>query len=242
MKRLKPAHVLKIKSILNVLAVIASIILIVSVSLEALGDRPFMTRTLYSDIQVYICLYFIMDIFISMMLSEKKWQFFRRNFFILLMAIPYLSLISDAQLNLSQEQIYFISLIPLVRGAAALVFIVSILVQHNTTALFISYLIFLVSIIYFLTLIFFVVEHDVNQTVQNYGDSLWWAAMTVTTLGSEIQPVTIAGKFITTAMAMVGLTIFPTFTAYITTLINRLAQREFTARQALKKSDGAAAD
>lgn len=242
MKQLKPDYISKIKITLNALAVINSIILIASISLEALGDRPFLTKTFYSDIQIIVCIYFIIDFFILLILSENKWQYFRRNLFILLMAIPYLSLISDSQFHLSQEQTYFISLIPLARGAAALVLIVSILVQHNTTALFISYLIFLVSIIYFLTLIFFVLEHDVNKAVQSYGDSLWWAAMTVTTIGSDIQPVTIAGKFITTAMAMVGLTIFPTFTAYITTLINRLAQREFAARQAMKKLNSVAGD
>lgn len=237
MKRLNPAHVLKIKSMLNVLAVIASIILIVSISLEALGHNPFMTLTLYSKIQIFVCLYFILDFFILFFLAENKWQFFRRYFFIPLIAIPYLPLFSDVHFQLSQEQVYFLRLIPLLRGAAALVFIVTIIVQHNTTALFISYIIFLVSIVYFLTLIFFVVEHGVNPDIQNYADSLWWAAMTVTTIGSVIQPATIAGKFITTAMAMVGLTILPIFTAYITTLINRIAHSEFASRQALEVSD-----
>lgn len=119
----------------------------------------------------------------------------------------------------------------------ALVFIVSIVVRHNTTALFISYLIFLISVVYFLTLIFFVVEHGSNSEVQTYADALWWASMTVTTLGSTIQPVTIAGKFITTAMALAGLTIFPIFTAYMTTLVNRIAHNEFTAKNMNKKAD-----
>lgn len=236
MKLLNPAHASKIKSILNAFAVIASIILIVSISLESFDENPFMGVSFYSKIQLFICLYFIIDFFILLLLAENKWQFFRRYFFLLLIAIPYLSLFTDAHLQLSQEQIYLIRLIPLVRGAAALVFIVLILVRHNTTALFISYLIFLGSIVYFLTLIFFVVEHGINPAIQNYADSLWWAAMTVTTIGSIIQPATVAGKFITTAMAIVGLTILPIFTAYITTLINRIAQKEFAASQAMKKS------
>ncbi|WP_374828684.1 potassium channel family protein [Paenochrobactrum pullorum] len=237
MKHLKPEHALKIKGILNVFAVIASTILIVSLSLEAFGDNPFMGKTIYSEIQLFVCLYYIFDFFILLLLADKKRQFFRRYFFILLIAIPYLSLISDVNLYLSQEQIYFIRLIPLIRGAAALVFIVLILVRHNTTAILISYLIFLASIIYFLTLIFFVVENNVNHSVQTFPDALWWAAMTVTTLGSSILPVTVAGKFITTAMAMVGLTILPIFTAYITTMINGIAQREFAENQALKQSE-----
>lgn len=235
--RLTPIYTKKIRSALNVCSIFASLILIVSISLEVFGDNPFATKSNYLKVQLFVCLYFIADFIILFCLAERKWQFFRRYFFVLLMAIPYLYLIPDVHLHLTPEQIYFISLIPLVRGAAALVFIVTIVVRHNTTALFISYLIFLMSIFYFLTLIFFVVEHGVNPEVQSYAEALWWGAMTITTLGSNILPVTIAGKFITTAMALTGLTIFPIFTAYMTTLVNRIAHNEFAAERADQKVD-----
>lgn len=234
---LTPIYTKKIRTALNVFSIIASLILIVSISLEVFGDNPFATKSNYLKVQLFVCLYFIADFVISLCIAENKWQFFRRYFFILLMAIPYLYLIPDVHLRLNPEQIYFVSLIPLVRGAAALVFIVTIVVRHNTTALFISYLIFLLSVFYFLTLVFFVVEHRVNPEVHSYAEALWWGAMTITTLGSNILPVTIAGKFITTGMALVGLTIFPIFTAYITTLVNRIAHNEFVAKRANQKLD-----
>ncbi|WP_202109309.1 potassium channel family protein [Bordetella sp. 15P40C-2] len=230
MKRLNPAHARKIINALNVLAVIASVCLVVSVSLEAFSDQPFTARTVYFDVEFWICLYFIVDFFLQLLLAQRRWRFFRRYFVILLLSIPYLSLIGDAYFHLSAEQIYILRLVPLARGAAALVLIVSIIVRHNTTALFISYLIFLISVVYFITLIFYVVERGVNGEIKTYADSLWWAAMTVTTVGSTIQPVTVAGKIITTILAMLGMTIFPIFTAYITTIINRISQREITAR------------
>lgn len=240
MKKTKPSHTTRIKNIFNILAVVASFILVASISLEAFDNHPFSEKSIYSEIQFWVCLYFLFDLSILFLLAENKWKFFKRYFFIFLMAIPYLSLISEMHLQLSQEQVYLMRLLPLLRGAAALVLIVSFVVRKNTTALFISYLIFLASIIYFLTLIFFVVEHGVNQNVKSYADSLWWAAMTVTTIGSTTQPVTVAGKFITTGMAMTGMTIFPIFTAYVTTLINRVAQREFTATQSSKQEKGTA--
>ncbi len=236
MKPISPARALKIKNILNILAVIASVFLITSISLETFGEDPFVEKSIYSDIQLFICVYFLFDFLVLLYLSDQKWKFFRRYFFILLMAVPYLSLISKMNYQLTQEQVYFMRLMPLLRGAAALVLIVSIIVQNNTTALFVSYLIFLAAIIYFLTLIFFVVEHGNNPEVKSYADSLWWAAMTVTTLGSNILPITVAGKIITASMAMVGLTIFPIFTAYMTTVVNGIAQREFLANQSSKKS------
>jgi voltage-gated potassium channel len=233
MKNLNPEHTRKIKNALNVLGMIASVFLIVSISLEAFSDDPFTARTIYSDIQFWICLYFTADFFIFLILAKNRWRFFKRYFIVLLLSIPYVSLINDAHLYLSEEQIYFFRLIPLIRGAAALIFIVSIIAQRNTTALFVSYLILLAAIIYFITLIFFVVERGLNPEIKTYSDTLWWAAMTVTTLGSTIQPITVAGKVITTALATVGLTIFPIFTAYLTTIINRINQREIAARKDL---------
>lgn len=236
MKRLTPEHAQKIRNTLNVLGVLASAWLIVSLSLEAFSDDPFLTHTVYFDTQFWVCVYFTADFFVFLMLADNKWRFFSRYFFVLLLSIPYLTIINDAHLHLSVEQIYFIRLIPLLRGAAALVLIVSVIVRRNTTALFLSYLILLFSIIYFLTLIFFVVERGSNLEIKTYYDSLWWAAMTVTTLGSTIQPLTVAGKITTTILAMVGLTIFPIFTAYITTVINRISQREIGIKAEAKHS------
>lgn len=220
----------KIRNTLNFLCVIASIILIVSVSLEAFSDDPFMAHSVYFDTQFWICIYFTTDFFVFLALAENRWRFFKRYFAVLLLSIPYLPLIEGADVQLTVGQTYFLHLIPLARGAAALVLIVSVIVRRITTALFVSYLILLFSIIYFLTLIFFVVERGINHEIHTYPDTLWWAAMTVTTLGSTIQPVSVAGKIITTVLATVGLTIFPIFTAYITTIVNRISQREAEAR------------
>jgi len=232
MKRISPEHAQKIKNMLHAFGVVASVILLVSISLEAFSDDPFMAHTVYFDTQFWICIYFTVDFFVFLLLAENKWAFLRRYGLVLLLSIPYLSIVNHVQLDLTEEQRYFIRLIPLVRGAAALVLIVSTIVRRITTALFVSYLILLFSIIYFLTLIFFVVERGPNPEIKTYSDCLWWAAMTVTTLGSTIQPVTVAGKITTTVLATMGLTIFPIFTAYITTVINRISQREIAAKKA----------
>lgn len=220
------ANIQKIRKCLNGLGVIASIILIVSISLEIFKGDPFLKQTIYFDTQFWICIYFCVDFFIFWLLSDNKWRFFKRYFIVILLSIPYLSLIDDIHQHLTESQIYLIRLIPLIRGAAAFILLVLLIVRRNTTALFISYFILLFAIIYFMTLLFFVEERGLNPEVKHFSDSLWWGAMTVTTLGSVIQPVTVAGKVITTSLAAVGMTIFPIFTAFITTLVNRLSQKE----------------
>lgn len=50
--------------------------------------------------------------------------------------------------------------------------------------------------------------------------------MTVTTLGSNIIPVTDIGKISTATVAITGITIFPIFTVYITNLIQDWKAKE----------------
>ncbi len=59
--------------------------------------------------------------------------------------------------------------------------------------------------------------------------------MTVTTLGSNIIPVTSAGKVITTILAATGMTVFPIFTVYITSIISRLSQSEKESSRQVSK-------
>ncbi|WP_147441368.1 ion channel, partial [Providencia stuartii] len=136
----------------------------------------------------------------------------------------YLTILDYTSIQFTEEQIYLIRFIPLFRGGAAFVMLMMMVVKRNTTALFLSYIILLFSTVYFISLIFFIFERGNNAEVKNYGDAIWWAAMTVTTLGSNIIPVTTAGKVITTVLAATGMTVFPIFTVYITSVISRLSQ------------------
>ncbi|NLZ11355.1 MAG: two pore domain potassium channel family protein, partial [Alcaligenaceae bacterium] len=72
----------------------------------------------------------------------------------------------------------------------------------------------------------------VNPSVTSYADALWWASMTVTTVGSNIIPVTTIGKLATATLAVVGMTTFPIFTAYITALVHNFNDREKKRLQA----------
>ena len=47
MKLLNPKRIQRIRNILNVFGVIASILLVVSISMETFSDDPFMAHTVY---------------------------------------------------------------------------------------------------------------------------------------------------------------------------------------------------
>ena len=79
----------------------------------------------------------------------------------------------------------------------------------------------LLATVYFSSLIFFVLEHKVNPLVPDYGEALWWAFMDVTTVGSNIYAVTVTGKVLSVLLAALGMMMFPIFTVYVTSLVQK---------------------
>ena len=121
----------------------------------------------------------------------------------------------------SPEVTYMIRFVPLVRGGYAMAIVVGWLTYNKASGLFVSYLTMLLATVYFSSLAFFVLEHKVNPLVTGYGDALWWAFMDVTTVGSNIIAVTVTGRVLSVLLAALGMMMFPIFTVYVTSLIQK---------------------
>ena len=60
----------------------------------------------------------------------------------------------------------------------------------------------------------YIVEKDV--TVRSFGDALWWAVVTVTTVGyGDVSPQTTEGRLIAVVLMFVGIGVISAFTATI---------------------------
>lgn len=207
------------KKILYLLTVIASMILIADITIV---DLPNIQKNLDIEptkLQFWICIYFLIDFMLLMLIAEDKWRYFKRYFILIPLSIPYTNILAGFSIDLSSDALYLIKFIPIIRGVVALILLINLLISNKITGLFMAYLSIFISMAYVQTLIFFLYESPVNPSVQSYYDVLWWASMTVTTLGSNIIPVTGVGKVSTAILAITGITIFPIFTVYITTMI-----------------------
>ncbi len=212
--------------LLHIIILLLSLFLIISISIDTYKGTHFYLQSSYMKVQLWICIWFIISFFLELLLADRKWKYLWTHLLFLLISIPYINIINYFGWNFSPETSYLIRFIPLVRGGYALALVVGWLTYSKASSLFVSYLTMLVATIYFSSLIFYVLEHKVNPLVNDYGDAVWWACMDVTTVGSDINSMTITGRILSVLLAALGMMMFPIFTVYITNLIQMANKRK----------------
>lgn len=210
-----------IYGILHVIILLLSLFLVISISIDTFKGIPFYEQSVYMKVQLWICALFLADFVLEWVLAENKKHYVATHFIFLLVAIPYQNIIAYMGWDFSPEITYMIRFIPLVRGGYAMAIVVGWLTYNRASSLFVSYLTMLLATVYFASLAFYVTEHGVNSQVTDYGDSLWWACMDVTTIGSNVIAVTPTGRVLSVVLAALGMMMFPIFTVYVTSLVER---------------------
>lgn len=212
----------RILYILQVLMLIASVLIILIISLEAFSRDGFVGYDgLYMDAQLPICIVFLAYFGLHMYYSPDPPRFFRRHIIYFLLSIPYSWIITKAGVHLHGIGGYAIHLIPLMRAVLALVIIVNYISSNKLIGIFASYTLILVLSVYFCSVLFYICERHINPAVTSYWVAFWWTWLQASTLGASFYPVSIVGKIIAGVMSIEGMLMFPLFTVYLTQMIKK---------------------
>lgn len=205
--------------------IILSVLLIVYISVDTFQGVNFLKNRSYMTFQLWVCIVFIADFFIELAIAEDRWRYVRGHLLFLFLSIPYLNIIDSLGIPVSEADLFFVRFIPLARGVLAMAIVVGYISKNRITSLLASYIVIMLSVVYFSSLIFLYREQPVNPMVTNYGNALWWAFTTSTSVGCSINPMTVTGKILAVVVACTGITMFPLFTVYLTSLITRYRNR-----------------
>lgn len=205
----------------RLLIILASLLLVIDISIDTFNNISFQTQDSYLRIQFGVCIFFLGELFYEFIISKNKTYYIKTHLLFIFISIPYLNIINYFNISLSEEAKILIRLIPLIRGGYAFYILVEWFCKNRAKSLFISYLTILLTCIYFSSLIFYAVEHNVNKSVDSYGNALWWAWMNVTTVGSNIFAITPVGKVLSIILPILGMMMFPIFTVYITSVVQK---------------------
>lgn len=207
-------------------ALVASVVLLVYITYDSLINVSFMADPGFLRLELKVCLYFIFDVVMSWILGPHNVRQTPGHILFLIVCIPWLNIISALHLNLAAEIQYLLRFLPMIRAAYVVALVAGFISSNRLANLFRTYIVLIVTSVYFGSLMFYVAEHYVNPGVVSYWDSLWWTIMDMTTAGCAIEPVTATGKTLSVVLSGEGIILFPVFTVYLTTALNNY--HEFT--------------
>lgn len=205
--------------ITNILTLVASILLLVALSVEIIYSRELASFShAFTVATLVVCLIYCFDFFALMAYSPHPWRFFARNFMVLILSIPFHWIADRLGFELGHTEQVVMSGVVVLRSVLAMYITLRWLISRRTTRLLWVYVATVMLCTYFASLLFYEYEAPVNPSVQGFGDALWWAGMNLTTVGAEIFPVTTIGKVICVLLPILGTAMFPVLTVYITSL------------------------
>ena len=209
----------KLLRLFNLLNVLGSFLILVSLSFDILVNRGYKLTHSIMTLQFIVCSIALIDIWLHWREAHFSAQFLWRNIVWILLSIPYLNFARWFGVHMSNETLLILKAIPLIRGFWSVGTVVGWLAKKPVRHLFFAYLFAVLVFTYFSALLFYNYELGVNPKVTNFGNSLWWAWMGVTTVGAEIFPVAAIGKFLAVCLPALGMVMFPLFTIYMSDVI-----------------------
>lgn len=230
---------------LHVCVLIGATLLIVLISDDIFRNKSFTADPRYLKIQFWICMVFLLDIFVDFMFNPKRWHWMLAHIGFLLISIPWINILHHYNIHMSGEVEYVVRFIPMLRAAYVLLIISGAFSQSKLSNLFRTYVVMMLVVAYFGSMMFFVEEHHVNPDVDTYWSALWWASMCMTTAGSDIDTYTATGKVLNILLSAMGLVLFPVFTVFVTNAVTSYQQSKPKAKshkQDHKHDDAAQGD
>lgn len=215
--------------VMRLLVIVAAGLLVATISFDSLRNMSFVADPFYDKLQIYICYFFLLDIFVEFLLSRERWHYLLKNLFFIIVSIPYMQIVHHFGWHLPQPVVYAVRFMPLIRAAYVIGILFGAFTRSKMTTMFAGYMTILVVSLYFGSLMFFIAEQPVNPGVKTWWDAFWWAIMDMNTCGSSIGELTATGQTLAAILAAEGLILFPVFTVYITAALTKpSAQQDVT--------------
>lgn len=197
-------------SFLNILILLLSIYVLGALVIDTLFVLPEETSRLLQVFDVAICAVFFLDFCIQFYQAEDKLKFMRWGWIDLLASIPMIDALRLGRL------FRLIRILRIVKAFKSLNEFLDTFFLNKAKGTLSSAMIVATLMIIFSSIAILQVETDPESNITTAGDSIWWAFVTITTVGyGDRFPVTLEGRLIAAVLMTTGVGLFGTFTAYV---------------------------
>jgi Ion transport protein. len=197
-------------SFLNLLIITLSIYVLGALLVDTFFKLPKEISHILKIVDDIICFIFLYDFAYRFYHAENKLKFMRWGWIDLVSSIPTLEALRPAR------AIRLIRLLRVLRAFRSTRHLVRHIFERRTQGAFTAAIIIAFLMIIFSSIAILQVEHAPNSNIKDAEDALWWAFVTITSVGyGDKYPVTTEGRVIAAFLMTVGVGLFGTFTGFI---------------------------
>lgn len=165
------------------------------------ADHPFLTPQLIWRIDITLISVFAVEYIWGLQRAARKWEYVKKNWFDLLAMIPL-----EAFFPLAR----FIRVVRLIRILKESPLLWSLITSRELGVIFL----FVFVVLMWASSGVYILEYGVNESIHTFGDAVWLAIVTTTTVGyGDISPKTEGGRMIVAFLMVTGIGMISTLTA-----------------------------
>ena len=195
---------------LNILVVILSIYVLGALLVDSVMSLSRETSTLLNYIDNAICAFFFFEFCVRFYRAESKLRFMRWGWIDLISSIPMVDFLRAGRL------LRLVRLLRIIRAFRSTKNLVDHIFASRTQGAFTSVSVLAILLVIFSAISILQVEKDPASNIKTAEDAIWWAYVTITTVGyGDKFPVTTEGRIIAAILMTAGVGLFGTFTAFV---------------------------
>ena len=196
--------------LLNIIVIMLSIYVLGALLIDTAFVLPSETSTLLFYIDNAICAFFFLEFLIRFYNAESKLKFMKWGWIDLLSSIPLIGYLRAGRL------LRLIRLLRVIKAFRSTRHLVNHIFKNKAEGAFTSITAIAILLVIFSAIAILQVEKDPNSNIKTAEDAIWWAYVTITTVGyGDKYPVTTEGRIIATLLMTAGVGMFGTFTAFV---------------------------
>lgn len=194
----------------QIIMLVLSVYVVLALFVRELVPMHVDSRQLLDQIDTGICIYFLFDFFLRFYLAPDKLKFLQWGWIDLLASIPALNWFRLGQV------VRVVRILRMVRAFRSMREFLTYIFRDRANGTLLVVLLSSILLMIFGAVAILYVERVPGANIQTPSDALWWAFVTITTVGyGDRFPVTTLGRFIAAVLMIAGVGLFGTFTGYV---------------------------
>ncbi|MFN3638958.1 MAG: potassium channel family protein [Chloroherpetonaceae bacterium] len=196
--------------LLDLVITVLSIYVLGALALDTFTTLNEEVSKLINYFDYLICAVFFFEFWYRLFTAENKWQYLKWGWIDLLSSIPMIDAFRTARL------VRIVRVIRIVKAYRSVQQLLTYLFHNRVKGTFASAILTAVLMLIFSAIAILKVETAPESNITTAEDAIWWAFVTITTVGyGDKYPVTTEGRIVAAILMTVGVGLFGTFTAYI---------------------------